>query len=112
MDEDSTRQVPRYAGDVYSPEQPVREFAEAVFVRPNMYTIGGTLEEVGAFLEGFYSGMAAHSRDPVALGQARRWSDFCAWAAERIDGAELPGWFHVFRALRRAYPDDTAAFVR
>ena len=42
MDEDNTSQVPRQAGDLYSSEQPVREFAEAVFVRPKMYTIGGT----------------------------------------------------------------------
>ena len=56
--------------------------------------------------------MAAHNRDPVALDKARRWSDFCAWAAERIDGAESPVWFHLFQALRRAYPDDTAAFAR
>jgi hypothetical protein len=103
---------PRHAGDLYSSENPVREFAEAVFVRPSMYTIGGTLEEVAAFLEGFYSGMIAHNRDRAAFNEAARWRDFCAWAAEQIGGAERPSWVHMFQALRRAYPDDTAGFLR
>lgn len=56
--------------------------------------------------------MIAHNRDPEASDKARRWSDFCAWAAKPLDGTESPVWFHLFQALRRAYPDDTAAFVR
>src|SRR5687768_11312890 len=103
---------PRHAGDLYSPENPVRDLTEAVFVRPSMYTIGGTLEEVAAFLRGFYSGMAAHSRDQVGLEKAEYWNDFCAWAAEQIGGAESSSWVHMFLALRRAYPDDTAGFLR
>jgi hypothetical protein len=98
--------------DPYSPEQPSRSLIEAVCVRPRMYTIGGTLEEAGAFLQGFYSGMAAHNQNPAALKEAGRWSDFCTWAAERVEGATPGGWYQLFQALRRAYPEDVGAFVQ
>jgi hypothetical protein len=55
-------------------EEPKRmSLPMAVFLRPKMYTIGGTFEEVVAFLEGYYSGMAKANPNcpPVPI-----WGDF------------------------------------
>ena len=39
------------------------DMIEAVFRRPEMYTVSGTYGEVFAFLEGYYSGLAKDSRN-------------------------------------------------
>ena len=112
MTNDENRHANTKMRDLFSSERPVSSLLEAVLVRPWMYTIGGTLEEVGAFLEGFYSGMAAHNRNPGAQAEAQRWFDFCIWAAAHIEGAAPGGWYHLFKALRQAYPEDAMAFAR
>lgn len=110
MTEETADHIRQQMHALYSAEQPLGSLAESVFVRPGMYTINGTLEEAGAFLEGFYSGMLAHNREAYAKTQAQRWFDFCAWATPQVDPAATGGWFYLFRALRRKHHQDTAAF--
>jgi len=88
----------------------VADFTESVFYRPGMYTINGTLEEVAAFLEGYYSAAAKCIHSEGAQKEVNRWCDFTRWLAEKVEGAESPSWSNVFRALRRNYSEDAAVF--
>ncbi len=56
-------------------------FAEAVLLRPKMYTLGGTYEEAMAFLEGYFSGMA--KENPYAAPVCE-WVSFQRWLAEQL----------------------------
>jgi hypothetical protein len=56
-------------------------FPEAVFLRPSMYTMGGTFEEAIAFLEGYYSGVA--KANPYAAPIAE-WASFRRWLSEKL----------------------------
>ena len=47
---------------------------EAVCLRPKMYTLGGTIEELSAFFEGYFSGLA---RADLSDARVRRWNSFC-----------------------------------
>lgn len=91
-------------------QKPVGSFLEAVLVRPLMYTINGTLEEVGAFLEGFYSGMAAHNKNKSAQEEAQFWFDFCEWASTKISDSEVNNWHSLFKGLRQQVGDESDAF--
>jgi hypothetical protein len=59
-------------------------FAEAVLLRPKMYTLDGSYGEVIAFLEGFFSGMAKHSGGIPP--PAKRWFAFRDWFAKQLVG--------------------------
>src|SRR5687768_1547816 len=77
-------------------------FAQAVLLRPTMYTMGGSFEEVIAFLTGYFSGAAQggpHAPDVV------QWSYFRAWLAEQL------GWprTNLFQEFRNRYETDEAA---
>jgi hypothetical protein len=50
MDEVYKRYLAQDSGDVTS-------FVEAICLRPKMYTLAGTLEEIFCFINGFYSGL-------------------------------------------------------
>lgn len=95
-----------------SSDNQVRSFVEAVCLRPLMYTIGGTIEEIGAFLEGFYSGMASHNRDASATSEAQLWYDFCEWATKTLEATESGNWYILFKGLRRAHDNDSEALVK
>jgi hypothetical protein len=56
-------------------------FTEAVLLRPRMYTLGGSYEEVVAFLEGYHSGMAKY--DPYAV-PVSEWASFRDWLREQM----------------------------
>jgi hypothetical protein len=73
------------------PIQPVT-FSEAVLLRPEMYTPGGTFVEAIAFLEGYYSGMA--KTNPYAAPVVE-WEDFRRWLANQlsVDTSEVLGRF-------------------
>ncbi len=73
-------------------------------MRPGMYTLNGTLPEVIAFLEGYYSGMAKGKLDaPPVL----EWVAFRQWVAAQldVDAAE------AFAAFARRYQDNQAALT-
>ena len=62
-------------------DKPAVSFAEAVLLRPKMYTLGGTYEEVVAFLDGYFSGMAkANPYAPPVL----QWVAFQQWLAVQL----------------------------
>ena len=98
-----------------APKQCLRQladFTESVFYRPGMYTINGTLEEVGAFLEGYYSGAAKCFQSAGAQQEVNRWVEFCRWLGEKIGGVQAPSWHNVFKALRVLHPNDAEAFEK
>ena len=65
-----------------------------------MYTLGGTFEEVIAFLEGYFSGMAkAHPEAPPVL----QWASFHNWVSERL-GVPSSEAFSRFRELHESNP--------
>ena len=57
-------------------------FLEAVLINPAMYTMDGTFEEVVAFLEGYFSGVA--KGNPYAPPVVE-WSAFRTWLAEQLE---------------------------
>lgn len=72
-------------------------FTEAVLLRPEMYTMGGTFEEVIAFLEDYYSGVAKSSATwewPPLV----EWAEFREWLREKyaVSGTEV---FAKFREI-------------
>lgn len=75
---------------------------EAVFSRPRMYTLGGTFEEVIAFLEGYYSGMA--KGNPYAV-PVLEWASFRTWLSEKMGLATS----EVFARFRGLHEDGPAA---
>lgn len=84
-------------------------FIDAVIVRPSMYTINGTLEEVGAFLQGFHTALGAHNTRHEAQAEASHWFDFCRWACQTVTGKQGE-WYQLFKALRQKHPDYEYAF--
>ena len=110
MDAEMPNNLLQRMHDLYSAEHPLSSLAESVFVRPGMFTMNGTWEEAGAFLEGFYSGMISHNREAYAQTEAQQWFDFCAWATPQVDGEATGGCRSLFRALRRKHAQDIAAF--
>lgn len=56
-------------------------FIEAVFRRPKMYTIDGSFEEMVAFLEGYFSGLAK-SQSPLRLNA---WGEFQVWLSAKYN---------------------------
>lgn len=70
-------------------------FPEAVCLRPTMYTLGGTFEEVIAFLEGYHSGVATGNLyAPAVLW----WQSFREWLALQL-GVEQSEVFSSLRGL-------------
>lgn len=51
----------------------VTSIIEATLIRPSMDTIGASVFEVGAFLEGYFSGLAKHAPEVDRTGE---WQDF------------------------------------
>ena len=70
-------------------------FAGAVIRRPRMYTLDGTFEEVVAFLEGYYSGLA--KADPRTT-QVSEWYAFQQWLSKKLNISPSELWPH-FRQL-------------
>lgn len=87
-------------------------FTEAVFVRPKMYTINGTVEEVAAFLEGFYSGLAAHTRDAQRMAEAQQWWNFHLRLHHHVPNGAGKSWFDLVGLLRADYGDDQPIFFQ
>jgi len=77
---------------------------EAVLLRPRMYTLGGTFEEVIAFLEGYYSGMA--KGNPYAI-PVLEWASFRTWLSEKMGLAPS----EVFAKFRNLHADGPAALA-
>lgn len=73
-------------------------FAEAVLLRPKMYTLGGTFEEAVAFLEGYFSGMAKGNPSVPPVSQ---WSSFRDWLSGTT-GASSSEVFLKFRELHES----------
>jgi hypothetical protein len=68
-------------------------FPEAVALRPKMYTMEGTFQEVVAYLEGYFSGA---SKSPSGLKVAQDWWAFVEKIALRTGDKE-----HTFAALMK-----------
>jgi len=87
-------------------EEPKRmSLPMAVFLRPKMYTVSGTYEEVVAFLQGYYSGMAKANPHcpPVPI-----WFDFVEELRLElgVDSA------YTFETLRTSSSSSEEALVR
>ena len=79
-------------------------FSQAVLTRPGMYTLNGTLPEVIAFLEGYYSGMAKGKLDaPPVL----EWVAFRQWVAAQMD-VDIA---QAFSAFAQRYQDNQTAIT-
>lgn len=78
---------------------------EAVFLRPGMYTLSGTYEEVIAFLEGYYSGMA--KGNPYAI-PVSEWASFRTWLSKKLG---LPA-SEVFLKFRNLYEDNSTSLEK
>jgi hypothetical protein len=88
-------------------------FIEAVCRRPRMYTATGTLEEVFCFLNGFYSGMIAHTGDQRAVAWAERdWFAFLEFANPANAASPNRDWLPLYQSLRQAHVEDAAAFAQ
>jgi hypothetical protein len=67
-----------------------------------MYTLCGTFEEIVAFLEGYYSGMAkANPYAPPVV----EWSAFRAWLAEKLNLSTE----EIFLQFRDRYGESSTA---
>jgi hypothetical protein len=76
-------------------------FVRAVIHRPRMYTLDGTFEELIAFLEGYYSGVAAvDSTSPRVVA----WMSFCGWLTRSL-GANSFNVFARFKSHYEGSPD-------
>lgn len=71
-------------------------FLKSVLARPSMYTMGGTFEEVIAFLEGFHGGLAKGGPYAEAVAE---WASFQEWLADEI-GSRPSDVFREFREIR------------
>ena len=80
-------------------------FPDAVLLRPKMYTLEGTFEEVIAFLEGYFSGMA--KVNPYAPPDLQ-WVSFQDWLSESIG---VPS-SEVFLRFRERYETSQAALEK
>ena len=79
------------------PVPPSPSFVEAVCYRPRMYTANGTLEEVCCFLNGFYSGMTAHTRNQQLIAHANRdWYRFLEFVNSPRQGEPNSDWFVLY----------------
>ena len=76
---------------------------ESALIRPSMYTVGGSVLEVAAFLEGYYSGLAKGS---PKSDHGSAWSDFVA----AIAGDGHPDWHTVFRDVNLRFNSCDEAF--
>jgi hypothetical protein len=70
---------------------------QSVLRRPGMYTLGGTFEEVIAFLTGYVSGIAR--ADPSAEA-VLEWAEFEEWLASKLDSSPN----EVFTKMRDLAP--------
>jgi hypothetical protein len=75
---------------------------EAVLIRPKMYTLGGTFEEVVAFLEGYYSGMSKGNLYAIPVLE---WASFRTWLSEKV----ASNTSEVFARFRDLHADGPAA---
>jgi hypothetical protein len=82
----------------------VETLVEGVFIRPQMYSIGGTVFEVAAFLEGYYSGAA---RDKYWTDTS--WQDFNLWLLAEIGGELHNGWHWLYQKIIELYPQNDLA---
>jgi hypothetical protein len=99
--------------DLYSSNSiQVLHFVMGVCKRPQMYTINGTLEEVGALFWGFYSGICWHSRDKTALEDTNYfWFDFLDYAADHLS-VQGKTWTHVFQVLKKLSSNEAVGFAK
>lgn len=80
----------------------VYEFIEAVLTRPAMYTMGGSYEEVVAFLDGY---LTAAARARPDARHVMEWTALRQFLAERLRTNDAG----VFAALRARNADSQAA---
>ena len=85
----------------------VISLVEGVFIRPKMYTIGGTVFEVAAFLEGYFS--CATRSDPK-LEYWVFWGDFNTWLLAEIDNELQGDWHLLYQKVSELYPQADEAF--
>ena len=85
-------------------DPPVDSIIEGALIRPAMYTIGGTVPEVAAFLEGYFSALAKH---PETQSVPDDWLAFTAFV-----GAETShvGWHEVYANIAARFDTDDEAF--
>ncbi len=87
-----------------------RPLVASVLVRPQMYTVTGSLAEVFCFLHGFFDGQTHHARDRRAMEQAQRqWYGFLSWVQPRLRQPTSDGWHEIYSALHQQYPSDADA---
>ncbi len=80
--------------------QVITSIIEGTFIRPQMYTIGGTIFEVGAFLEGYISGLAHNPKHQYPI--INIWSDFNSYLSNQIEDSN-GGWHGAFSGVRRLF---------
>ena len=74
---------------------PSVSFTEAVLLRPKMYTLDGTFNEVVAFLEGYYSGLA---KGNPYIPSVRQWVSFHDWFTKQLGVSPHERLFTAFKA--------------
>ncbi len=97
--------------DLYAPDEPLGSLPESMCARPKMYTTNGTLEEAGAFLDGFYSGMGSHNRSEGAQREVMAWAGFLRWASEQL-GIRWGDWCAICHHLRLTFVNDDDGFEK
>lgn len=85
-------------------DEPIRyvTFPESVMLRPKMYTLGGSYQEVVAFLEGHISGLAKFDAD---LDIVREWWSFREW----LEGQFGAGRTEALKILLERHETNEAA---
>jgi hypothetical protein len=79
----------------------VTSIIEGTLIRPAMYTIGGSIPEVAAFLEGYFSG--AHVKASEASTIVTEWQDYVEFIGVEFGSTD---WNDVFRSVTARFDSD------
>lgn len=87
--------------DIDAEPNPCQSHVEAALRRPRMYTCHGTLSEICAFLEGYYSGICKGGGSAVEFAN-NDWFDFLAYLDLHLSGTGSPrSWQDIVSAIER-----------
>ena len=111
MSEDKHARLVQVVHELYPSGGHIETFAEAVLLRPRMYTMNGTFEEAIVFLHGFYNGMSAHNKYPKVQADADCWFAFIPHLAQHIGLEKSWSYAYVFPHFQDTHPDELSALI-
>jgi hypothetical protein len=85
------------------PLQP-ESLVDAAICRPTMYTCHGSLPEVFAFLEGYYSGLCVNARSESSDHAQKYWFEFIGWLRNQFPIPKPNTWQDVILLMEQDEP--------